>query len=118
MLYSFFLEKIRLAEQLGVKRNSLILDPGIDFAKQKNDNLIIYRELRTLSNSFSIPLLLPVSRKSVIGEVLGISRPCQRDPGTVSCIVAGLLRGVSIFRVHNVKAAVAAIRTIYPITHV
>lgn len=113
-LQSFFLKKIRMAEQSGVKRNSLLLDPGIDFAKQRNDNLTIYRKLRMLSSFFPLPLLLPVSRKSVIGEVLGLSKPCRRDAGTVSCVVAGLLRGAAIFRVHNVRAAVHTIRTIYP----
>jgi len=113
-LRDFFLEKICIAEQSGVKRESLLLDPGIDFAKQRGDNLTIYRKLRMLSNFFPFPLLLPVSRKSVIGEVLGLSEPHRRDAGTVSCIVAGLLRGAAIFRVHNVKAAVHTVRTVYP----
>lgn len=115
-LKKFFEKKIRLVEQLGIKKSKLLLDPGIDFAKQRKDNLTLYRELRTLSDTFAIPILLPVSRKSIIGEVLKIDKPHKRDAGTVSCIVSGLLRGVSIFRVHNVKAAIATIRTIYPIT--
>jgi len=57
-------------------------------------------------------VLLPVSRKTVVGEVLGIADPAQRDAGTVACIVAGMERGAHIFRVHNVWAAVAAVRVI------
>ena len=55
-------------------------------------------------------MLLPVSRKTVIGEVLGISDPVDRDAGTVACIVAGILRGAAILRVHNVRAAVQAVK--------
>jgi dihydropteroate synthase len=69
----------------------LILDPGIDFAKQRDDNLRIYRELAML-HRFERPLLVPVSRKTVIGDVLGIPAP-ERDAGTIACIVAAQLRG-------------------------
>ena len=93
---------------------AIVLDPGIDFAKQKTDNLRIYRELKSLKH-FERPILLPVSRKTVIGDVLGIADPADRDAGTIACVVAGTLRGASIFRVHNVRAVVQALRVIYPI---
>ena len=110
-LLGFFEEKTALAIGAGIPRESLILDPGIDFAKQADDNLRIFRELsRLTSQGFSV--LLPVSRKSVIGRVLGIEKPANRDAGTVACIVAGTLRGASIFRVHNVSAAWFAIRSV------
>jgi dihydropteroate synthase len=110
-LDDFFAEKIALAESAGISRDALILDPGIDFAKQRADNLRIYRDLDLLKR-FDRPILLPVSRKTVIGETLGITRPSDRDAGTVACIVQGMLRGAAIFRVHNVRAAVQAVRTI------
>ena len=100
----FFRDKILLAERAGVRREAIVLDPGIDFAKQVDDNLRIFRELDKL-REFGRPLLLPVSRKSVIGEVLGIADPNDRDPGTAACIVAGMLRGACLFRVHNVEMA-------------
>jgi len=103
-LLSFFREKISLAERAGVPPDGIVLDPGIDFAKQAADNLRIYRELE-IFREFDRPILLPVSRKSVIGRVLGISAPGERDPATAACIVAGMLRGASIFRVHNVEMA-------------
>jgi dihydropteroate synthase len=110
-LLEFFEEKTALAIDAGIPRESLILDPGIDFAKQADDNLRIFRELsRLTSQGFSV--LLPVSRKSVIGQVLGIEKPADRDAGTVACIVAGMLRGASIFRVHNVSAAWFTIRAV------
>ncbi len=110
-LEEFFAEKIAQAERAGVPRDGLILDPGIDFAKQRADNLRIYRELDRLAK-FDRPILLPVSRKTVIGDVLGIMNPADRDAGTVACIVQGMLRGAAIFRVHNVRAAAQAVRMI------
>lgn len=106
---AFFEEKIRLAESAGLEREQIILDPGIDFAKQQSDNLRVFRELGCLE-AFGRPVLLPVSRKGVIGQVLGIDEPAARDAGTVACIVAGCLRGAAIFRVHNVDAAWRSIR--------
>ena len=108
-LDTFFEGKIALAERAGMRRESLVLDPGIDFAKQSVDNLRIYRDLPRLTR-FGRPILLPVSRKSTIGKVLGIENAADRDAGTVACIVAGALRGAAIFRVHNIHAAWQALR--------
>lgn len=108
-LEEFFEEKIALAVAAGLPKESLVLDPGIDFAKQTGDNLRIFRELQRLAR-FGCPILLPVSRKSTIGRVLGIENPADRDAGTIACIVAGALRGAAIFRVHNVEAAWLALR--------
>jgi dihydropteroate synthase len=110
-LDEFFTEKIALAERAGVSRDALILDPGIDFAKQRPDNLRIYRKLDRLTR-FERPILLPISRKTVIGEVLGLPNAAERDAGTVACLVQGMLHGAAIFRVHNVRAAVQATRMI------
>ena len=105
----FFADKIKLAQEAGLKRSQLILDPGIDFAKQRDDNLTIYRELERL-HCFEIPILVPVSRKTVIHHVLDQPDPRERDAGTVASIVASMLRGAQMFRVHNVSAAVQAIK--------
>jgi dihydropteroate synthase len=108
-LMQFFSEKIQLAEQHGLSRDSMMLDPGIDFAKQKDDNLTIYRNLTQLTQ-FSLPLMIPVSRKTVIGDVLGISNPSERDAATIACLTWCMRHGGNIFRVHNVAAASQAIR--------
>jgi dihydropteroate synthase len=115
-LEEFFAEKIALAQGVGVPRESIVLDPGIDFAKQREDNLRIYRELAQLTK-FDRPILLPVSRKTVIGEVLGLVHPADRDAGTVACLVQGMLRGASIFRMHNVRAAAQAVQIVEAIEH-
>jgi dihydropteroate synthase len=110
-LMEFFAEKTELAMRAGVPRESLLLDPGIDFAKQREDNLRIYRDLESLTRS-GVPVLLPVSRKGVIGEVLDIPNAADRDAGTIACLMAGALRGAAVFRIHNVDAAWMALRTV------
>ncbi len=108
---AFFAERIARAEAAGLPREALVLDPGIDFAKQRDDNLRVYRELPAL-HEFDRPILLPVSRKSVIGDVLNLPDPRDRDPGTMASLVAGFLRGAAIFRVHNVRATHQALCTL------
>jgi dihydropteroate synthase len=107
----FFEEKIELATAAGLSHEALVLDPGIDFAKQRDDNLTVYRELGRL-RKFDRPVLVPVSRKNVIGEVLGLPEPRDRDAGTIGCIAAAMSRGAEIFRVHNVDAAWQAVKVL------
>jgi dihydropteroate synthase len=105
----FFEEKMALAEGAGLPRQGIVLDPGLDFAKQKEDNLCLLRETARLV-ALGRPVLMPVSRKTVIGDVLDLPNPRHRDPGTWAGVVAGSLRGVSIFRVHAVRQAVSCVR--------
>lgn len=112
----FFEQRLVMAESVGLPRENILLDPGIDFAKQRDDNLTIYRELQRL-HRFGRPILLPVSRKTVIGDVLGVPA-LERDPGTVACISAGMSRGAQIFRVHNVKAAMQAVKMLWAVESV
>jgi len=114
-LDAFFEEKLALATSAGLLLDQIILDPGIDFAKQRDDNLTIYRELARL-HRFQRPVLLPVSRKTVIGQVLDQPDPLDRDPGTLACIASGITRGAQLFRVHNVKAAAQAVKVQWGIT--
>jgi dihydropteroate synthase len=110
-LESFFESRIALAISAGLPRDAIVLDPGMDFAKQPADSLRIFRGLARLRR-LGRPILLPASRKSTIGRVLGIENPAERDAGTVACLVAGTLRGASILRVHNVRAAWQTLRTL------
>jgi len=112
-LDEFFERKIKQATKAGLPPDSIVLDPGIDFAKQRADNLRIYQQLARLTQ-FERPILLPVSRKTVIRDVLGIQNAIDRDAGTIACVVAGALRGASIFRVHNVHAVYQVLKVIYP----
>lgn len=105
----FFEEKIRLCESVGLDTESIVLDPGIDFAKQRDDNLRVYRDLRRFRDRFDTRILLPISRKTVIGEVLDLPLPSERDGGTIACLTRGVTQGADIFRVHNVRAASQAL---------
>ncbi len=111
-LDAFFEEKLALAVSAGLRPEQVVLDPGIDFAKQRDDNLTIYRELAQL-NRFGRPVLLPVSRKTVIGQVLDQPNAVDRDAGTIACIASGMERGAAIFRVHNVPAAFQAVKMLW-----
>lgn len=101
---AFFEVRIAVATGAGLLEDAILLDPGIDFAKQRDDNLAVYRELERLQR-FGRPLLVPVSRKTVIGDVLGLPDPRDRDAGTVACTVAAVRRGAAMIRVHDVRAA-------------
>nr|WP_184017961.1 dihydropteroate synthase [Haloferula luteola] len=107
----FFEDKLRMAEAAGLSREQLILDPGIDFAKQRDDNLAVYAGLGRLQ-SWGRPILVPVSRKTVIGEVLDLPNPQDRDAGTVACVAVAMRRGAHLFRVHQVPATWQAVKVL------
>jgi len=110
----FFRGKLAMAMAAGLAGERIILDPGIDFAKQRDDNLTIYRDLERLQ-MFGRPILLPVSRKTVIGEVLGLADPRERDAGTIACVVSGMRRGAAIFRVHEVAPTWQTVKLLWEV---
>ncbi len=111
-MQQFFADKLALALSAGLSAEHIILDPGIDFAKQREDNLLLYRHADQLQR-WERPLLLPVSRKTVIGQVLNLPNAVDRDAGTVACIAAGMRRGAQIFRVHHVRAAAQSVKVLW-----
>jgi dihydropteroate synthase len=110
----FFAEKMEAAERAGLPRDAIILDPGLDFAKQRADNLRLLDETARLV-ALGRPVLMPVSRKTVIGEVLGQPDPRERDAGTCACVAAGVRRGVAIFRVHAVREVASCVRVVWEV---
>lgn len=108
---AFFREKMAIAAAAGVPAEGIVLDPGLDFAKERADNLRVLRGLEGIVR-LGRPVLVPVSRKTVIGEVLNLPDPAERDAGTIACLVAAALRGGAIFRVHNVAASASAVRIV------
>jgi len=97
----FFEERIRYATQFGIKKNRIILDPGIGFGKSYEDNFTLINKLEKF-NCFKLPILIGPSRKSFIGVALN-EEPESRLEGTLAAVSAGLLRGAQIVRVHDVK---------------
>jgi dihydropteroate synthase len=92
---------IHIAREAGIKKENIILDPGIGFGKSVAQNLALINhldEFRTLG----CPLLIGPSRKSFIGQVLDLPVE-QREEGTAAAVAIGIARGADIIRVHNVK---------------
>lgn len=94
-------ESVDLALEAGVKRENIILDPGIGFAKNKEHNLIVMNNLDIFQN-LGFPLLLGASRKRFIGSILDLPAE-ERDLGTGATSCLGITKGVKIVRVHNVR---------------
>ncbi|HEU4874131.1 MAG TPA: dihydropteroate synthase [Pyrinomonadaceae bacterium] len=107
---------INMAERRGVKRESIVIDPGIGFGKTQDQNLELIAKLDQLIAAFpDYPLLIGTSRKSFIGRILADESgtpapPEDRLHGTMATITASILHGAHIVRVHDVKAAVETIR--------
>ena len=94
-------ESIHIALRAGVPEENIILDPGIGFAKSADENLLVMNSLEEF-RKLGFPILLGTSRKRFIGQVLGVP-PLERDIGTGATTCLGIVKGVNIFRVHNVK---------------
>ena len=101
-IYNFLSEKITAAKLLGIDHNKIIIDPGIGFAKNQEQNLEILRQLRSLKKLNS-PILVGVSRKSFIGNILNQPDPKLRVWGTAAACCAAVFNGADILRVHDVE---------------
>ncbi|MEW6758735.1 MAG: dihydropteroate synthase, partial [Acidobacteriota bacterium] len=93
-------ERVRAAEAAGLGPGTLLVDPGIGFAKRPEDNLALLSKLEALS-SLGHPVLVGASRKSLIGALTG-APVGERLPGTLALHVAAFLKGARVFRVHDV----------------
>lgn len=94
------IESINIALDAGVKRENIILDPGIGFAKTYEENLIVMDNLEKIVD-LGFPVLLATSRKSMIGLALDLPVN-ERVEGTVSTTVIGIMKGCRMVRVHDV----------------
>ena len=86
----------------GVRRECVVVDPGIGFAKRGEDSVAVLAALRRFVN-LGYPVLIGVSRKRFIGTITDAASPADRAFGTVGANVAALERGARLFRVHDVK---------------
>ncbi|RJP28444.1 MAG: dihydropteroate synthase [Candidatus Omnitrophota bacterium] len=93
-------DQSRLAQELGVQREQIALDPGIGFGKTPQQNLLLIRCLEQLRVD-ELPILIGVSRKSFIGEVTH-KKVDDRLFGTAGAVAAAILHGANIVRVHDV----------------
>lgn len=93
-------ESIKIAMDAGVRKENIILDPGIGFAKTYEENLIVMKNLKEIRN-MGYPVLLGTSRKSMIGNALNLPVD-QRVEGTLVTTVIGIMAGCEFIRVHDV----------------
>jgi dihydropteroate synthase len=100
-MFIFFQNSIELALAKGVKPERIVLDPGIGFGKTTEQNLQVMARLGEF-RSLGYPILLGTSRKSMIGNTLGVPVN-ERLEGTAATVTLGIAAGVDIVRVHDVK---------------
>ena len=101
-------ESVDMAITAGIERDKLILDPGVGFAKNLEQNIIVMKELERL-NCFKLPILLGTSRKSVIGLTLDLPKD-ERVEGTLVTTVLAVIKGCMFVRVHDVKENIRTIK--------
>ncbi|WKZ92866.1 dihydropteroate synthase [Chimaeribacter arupi] len=109
-VFAFFRHHIARCEQAGIGKEKLVLDPGFGFGKNLSHNYQLLNRLSEL-HQFDLPLLVGMSRKSMVGQLLNIP-PEQRVSGSVACAVIAAMKGAKIIRVHDVKETVEAMRVV------
>lgn len=107
-------ESIDIALAAGIKKDQILLDPGIGFAKTLEDNLQTMQSLAQFL-SLGYPVLLGTSRKSMIGLTLDLPVD-QRVEGTIATTVYGYIQGCRLFRVHDVKENYRALQMVSAMT--
>lgn len=94
-------DSIAIARQAGIPVEQLIIDPGIGFGKNLDENLEIMNRLEEF-RTLGLPLLLGTSSKSMIGKTLNLPTE-ERSEGTAATVSLGIMKGADIVRVHDVK---------------
>jgi dihydropteroate synthase len=106
---AFLAERVAACEAGGIRRDRLLLDPGFGFGKTLAHNLLLLKHLQSL-DSLGLPLLVGISRKSMIGSLLGQALVDQRITGSVAAAVVAVMRGAAIIRAHDVRQTVEALK--------
>lgn len=105
----YFQERLETLKIFGISPTRLCFDPGIGFGKTLEHNLALLRHIDELSPP-GFPLLLGVSRKSLIAKLTGNDLPADRDAATYALTAGARAKGVMLHRVHNVKGNLDALR--------
>lgn len=107
----FLLLRAKLCEEAGLDKNQIMLDPGFGFGKYLEHNIQLFQSLKALSEN-GYPVLVGVSRKRMIAELLGHSAEVdvlQRVQGSVAAAIVAALNGAKVLRVHDVKETVESL---------
>ena len=101
-VYDFLKERIKFLTQSGLKKENIIVDPGIGFGKDYIQNINLIKNL-SVFHSLGVPLMLGVSRKRFIESISSKSKPQERLGGTAAATLLGITQGIRIHRVHDVQ---------------
>jgi dihydropteroate synthase len=104
----FLLERVAACESAGISRSKIILDPGFGFGKTARHNLRLMKHLAVFIES-DLPVLVGVSRKSIIGAMLNVSVE-ERLAGSLALASIAVWQGAAIIRSHDVRETIQAIR--------
>jgi len=107
---SFLFERLNICLQKGISRERILLDPGFGFGKLTSHNIALIQQLDTLK-SLGQPLLVGLSRKAVLGKLVG-GDESQRLYAGIAASVISAMKGASIVRVHDVKATIDALKVV------
>ena len=102
-------ESVKIALDAGIRKENIILDPGIGFAKTQRENLLTMKYLPGIVKRLDYPVLLATSRKSMIGNALDLPAD-EREEGTIVTSVLGAQAGCKMIRVHDVEKNVRGLR--------
>ncbi len=105
----FFERSLAIADEVGLRRERLVLDPGIGFGKTQGQQIDAVRAVGRLRSVFGLPVLVGLSKKRFLGHVTGAPVE-RRGVETVAANLAAAAAGASMFRVHDVAAHVAALK--------
>ncbi len=101
-IMELLLARVEAATRAGIKQENIILDPGIGFGKRKQDNLELLAHLQQFVNT-GFPVLLGTSRKRFMGSICQVETPSELVTATAVTTALGVMAGVQIFRVHDVR---------------
>lgn len=110
-VYLYLARKIQQANMAGIGNERLLVDPGFGFGKSLEHNLQLLAHL-TRFKTLGLPLLVGMSRKSMIGTLIGNAAPAERVQGSVAAAVIAAMQGAHILRVHDVKETADALKIV------
>ncbi|MEN8180029.1 MAG: dihydropteroate synthase [Pseudomonadota bacterium] len=111
----FLAERVKACLDAGVLRERILIDPGFGFGKTLEHNLALLKNLKRIGE-LKTPLLVGVSRKSMIGTLLGDVSVDKRLFGSIAAAVIAVLEGASIIRTHDIRATVDALKVTMAVT--
>ena len=109
-IYAFLEQKTSEAQEAGISRDRILVDPGVGFGKTLEHNLTLLKHVSEF-RSLGFPIVIGTSRKSFIGKTLGVPVE-ERVPGSLATLCSAVLSGTHIVRVHDVRQSVQAVRMV------